>query len=167
MLTLNYKFKLTRFSKALVLQILEVDTDFWTDLTTLFTAPHATTYTASNGVVISFAGTSSITNIASNALQLSNNITNISTATFASDLLRDTAFEKAVAAIKELVHYVLNDGTLPHTCHYCFNFYNYDVDDHFCQWIEEPNEDWVIDTHYCANYNVVHAHQLKYEVYEF
>jgi len=166
MLTIHLKFKLTNFTKALAFQILEVDTDFWTSLTTLFTAPHATTYTASNGVVISFSTASSIANIASNAITLSNTAYNLSTVTFADDTTRDTNYEKIISAIKELVLYVLADGTLPHVCRNCFNFFNYDNDDHFCQWVEEVTDDWDIDVHYCSRYNIAPQNVLKYEVYE-
>lgn len=166
MLTIHLRFKLTNFNKALAFQILEVDTTFWANLTALFTVPHATTYTASNGIVISFGSSSNISTILSNAITLSNTTYNLSTVTFANDATRDISYEAIVSAIKELVIYVLNHGVLPHTCHYCFNFYNYTQNGHFCRWLDTVTDNWNIDINFCSKYNVAPGSTLRYEVYE-
>lgn len=165
MLTVHLKFKITRFTKGLVFQLLEFDAPFWADMLTHLTG--GTTYTASNGLVITVgASTSSITNVITNAMTLGNGTLNMAPLTTITDVIRDAQYAKIVAALKELVLFVLNNGTLPHTCHYCFNFNNFDVDGHFCKWIDEVTDDWDIDVHFCTNFNVLHESQGVYEVFE-
>lgn len=164
MLTINLKFKISRFVKGVVFQLLEFDTAFWAKMLPLLTA---NAYTASNGLVITVGtSTSSIANVITNSMTLGNGTLNLAALVTDTDIIRDDQYAKIVAALKELVFFVLNNGTLPHVCHYCFNFNNYNVDDHFCKWVDEVTDDWDIDVHFCSRYNVLHDSQNFYEVFE-
>lgn len=167
MLTVHLSFKLVRFATELAFQILEIDTTFWTSVGTVVPTG---SYVASNGITVTVGSASDISTISSNSITISNTTPgdyNLSTVDATTSILRDTYFEKIVAALKEFVLYVLAGGTLPHTCHQCFNFNNYTDPDHFCKWVDEVPDAWDIDAQYCSQYNVLSSSQSHFEVYEF
>lgn len=151
----NYKFKFSRFIKTLAFQTLEISQSLWSKIPTIIPSLQ---YTATNGVIIIITNTASdfSTYTTLNKITISNT-TNVTIVEFNSDEERDIAYAKILSAIHEFIKFIYNNGTLPHSCKYCFNFLNYikiNNKKQFCYWIVEVNPYWNIESDFCSNFGL-------------
>ncbi len=167
---MNIKFHIGRWDKALMFQMMGVNSDFWTLVSTVIPT---LSYTASNTMVIKFSTTSDISRVKTNKeITIGNTTFNLTTINLTDNTERDYYFNLVVSALREMVIYVLNRGTLPHVCGGCINKLEetlqnmYPKEPRFCHWIKTVSSYWNPNTHSCSNYNVTAPDQLAFEVYE-
>lgn len=159
----NLKFRLGRWEKTIIFEMIGTDTTFWAKLATVVPSGY---YTATNGVRINYNTTASdiSTFVATDVVTISNK-QNITSALFASDTVRDTKQKSLAAALQEFVKYVNNNGTYTQICANCFNWHK-PTPESWCRWIVEVYPDFSATTDKCIHFNQLYSADSMYEFYD-
>jgi hypothetical protein len=161
---MNIKFRITRFTKELAFQTLEVDATFWAKVVALITTP----YTTSQGVVVKIGTVNDISKIrTNNEITLTNTTFSLSTVVLVDESQMETDFGRIVSSVKEFVIYVNNNGSLPQICQYCNNFNDLAINISFCAFIETITVNWDYQIDKCSHFNNSVVGGYKKEVYQF
>lgn len=160
----HIQFRISRWEKTLIFQMIGTDTTFWTSMTTLIPGGY---YTASNGLRVNCNTTASnISTYTGTPSQITiSNKFNVTSCAFSTDALRDAAYDIVVAALKELVIYVLNNGSLPQICINCFN-YRKPTSEYWCYWIIQQNTAWNGSVDKCSHFNDLYSDEEHFEMYD-